>query len=73
MVPLAVPAFTLYTTVKVPLEFAATLGLVQTVGKRTQLQPAGGVIVMNVVFAGVASLKVADVAAEDPVLVTICV
>ena len=73
MVPLAVPAFTLYTTVNVPLEFAATLGLVQIVGNSAQLQPAGGVIDTNVVFVGVASLKVALVAAEDPVLVTTCV
>lgn len=73
IVPLAVPAVTLYMTVNVPLEFAATLGLVQIVGKSAQFQPAGGVIDTNVVFAGVDSLKVADVAAEDPVLVTTCV
>src|SRR5207253_202763 len=53
---------------------AATLGFVQITGGGTgQLHPAGGVIDTNVVFAGVASLKVAPVAATDPVLVTTCV
>jgi hypothetical protein len=42
IVPLAVPAFTLYTTVKVPLEPAATLGFEQfTGGAARQVQPGG--------------------------------
>jgi hypothetical protein len=72
-VPLAVPAFTVYTTVNVPLEPAATLAFVQIVGNPAQFHPAGGVIDTNVVFAGVLSVKVAVVAADDPVLVTTCV
>lgn len=55
---------------KVPLEPAATLVLVQSGGNAVQTQPAGGVIDTKVVLAGVVSLKVAPVAAADPVLVT---
>lgn len=58
---------------KVPEEPAATLALVQTVGKPEQVQPVAPVIDTNVVFAGVASVKVAPVAAAVPVLVTTCV
>jgi len=57
----------------VPEEPAATLALVQTVGKVEQVQPAAPVIETNVVFVGVASVKVAAVAAAAPVLVTTCV
>jgi hypothetical protein len=71
MVPLAVPTVTLYVTVKIPVEPAATLGLVQLTP--TQVHPAGATIETNVVLAGVASVKVAVVAAADPVLVTTCV
>jgi len=69
-VPLAVPAFTLYTRVKVPLAPAATLGLMHCGGKPAQLQPAGGVMETNVVFAGVASVNVAAEAGIAPVFVT---
>jgi hypothetical protein len=74
VVPLAVPAITLYTTVNVPETPAPTLGFEQGVGGNpTQLHPAGGVIETNVVFAGVASLNEPPVAADDPVFVTTCV
>lgn len=42
-------------------------------GKPEQVQPVAPVIDTNVVFAGVASVKVAPVAAAVPVLVTTCV
>jgi hypothetical protein len=45
IVPLAVPAFTLYTTVKVPLEPAGTLGLVHWGGNAAHVQPAGAMMV----------------------------
>src|SRR5712675_122634 len=73
IVPLAVPAVTLYTAVNIPLDPAATLGFVHCGGKTAQDQPAGGVIDTSVVLAGVDSLKVAPVAATEPVLVTTCV
>ena len=70
-VPLGVTALTVYITVNVPVEPAATLGFEQGVaGNPIQLQPAGGVTVTNVVLAGVASLNEAPVAAIDPVFVT---
>jgi len=70
-VPLAVPAFTLYTTEKVPLDPPATFAFEQgTAGNPTQLHPAGGVIDTNVVFAGVFSVNEAPVAAVVPVFVT---
>ena len=73
-VPLGVPAMTVYSTVKVPVEPGATLGFEQGVaGNPAQLQPAGGVTEKNVVLAGVASLNEAPVAAIDPVFVTTCV
>src|SRR5437660_2746534 len=54
-VPLGVPAMTVYSTVKVPVEPGATLGFEQGVaGNPAQLQPAGGVTEKNVVLAGVA-------------------
>jgi len=69
-----VPPVTLYTTVKVPREPAATLGFVHCGGKPAHVHPAGGVMDTNVVFAGVFSVKVAGpVAATDPVLLTTCV
>jgi hypothetical protein len=52
---------------------AATLGSVHVGGKAVQVQPAGAAMDTNVVFAGVASVNVAVVAATDPVLVTTCV
>src|SRR5271169_1188388 len=54
---------------------AATLGFVQLTGGDEQVQPppSGGVMETSVVFAGVASPKVAAVAATEPVLVTTCV
>src|SRR5580698_6043169 len=73
VVPFAVPAVTLYTTVKVPDAPAATLGFVHCGGKPAQLHPAGATIETNVVFVGVVSLNVAVVAAPVPVFVTICV
>src|ERR1700757_1514251 len=61
-------------TVNVPDAPAATVPAVQGLaGKPTQVHPAGGVMETNVVFAGVASMKVLFVIAEDPVLVTTCV
>ena len=73
-VPLAVPTFTLKTTVNVPVVLAATLGLEQGIaGNPAQVQPAGGATEKNVVLAGVASLNDAPVAAIDPVFVTTCV
>jgi hypothetical protein len=72
-VPLVAVALTLYKTVKVPEAPAATLGFVHTVGKAVQVHPAGGVIETKVVPVGVASVKVAVVAADAPVLVTVCV
>jgi hypothetical protein len=70
-VPLGVPELTVYSTVKVPVEPAATLGFEQGVaGNPVQVQPAGGVTETNVVLAGVASLNEAPVAAIDPVFVT---
>ena len=70
-VPMVAVPLTLYTTLKVPDEPAATLGFVQLTGGEVHVQPAG-VAVMDpkVVFAGVASVKVAPVAAPVPVLVT---
>jgi len=74
IVPLGVTALTVYSTVKVPVEPAATLGLEQGVaGNPAQVQPAGGATEKNAVLAGVASLNDAPVAAIDPVFVTTCV
>lgn len=70
IVPLAVPAVTLYTTENVPFAPAATLVLVQLTGGDVQVQPVGADTETNVVLAGVGSVKVAAVAATDPVLVT---
>ena len=72
-VPLAVPAFTLYTTENVALDPAPTLGLVQVGGKPAQFHAPGGVMDTKVVLVGVASVNVAPVAAVVPVLVTTCV
>ena len=55
------------------MEPAATLALVHCGGKAPQVQPEGAVMETNVVLVGVASVKVAEVAAADPVLVTVCV
>jgi hypothetical protein len=71
VVPLAVPAATLKTTVNVLERPAAMLGFEHGVaGNPVQVQPAGGVMETKVVFAGVASLNVAPVTAEEPVFVT---
>jgi hypothetical protein len=72
-VPLAVPAATVYTTVNVPVEPAATLGFAQLTGGDVQVQPAGAETENKVVLVGVGSLNVAVVAAADPVLVTLWV
>ena len=72
-VPAAVPALTLSITVNVPVAPAATLGLVQLTGGDVQVQPEGAETETNVVLAGVASEKVAAVAAADPTLLTTCV
>jgi hypothetical protein len=70
-VPAAVPAVTLYTTENVPDAPAPTVAAVQGLaGNPVQVQPAGGVMETNVVFAGVASVKVPPVIAEEPLLVT---
>jgi len=58
-------------TVNVPDIPAATEPDVQGLaGKPAQVHPAGGVIETKLVFAGVASVKVPFVIAEEPVLVT---
>ena len=75
-VPLAVLAFTVYTTVKVPDEPGATLEFVQLTGGEVHIQPEAGVTdakVTSAVGVGVDSEKVAALAAADPVLVTTCV
>ena len=76
-VPLAVLAFTVYTTVKVPDEPGATLEFVQlTGGSGLHVQPEAGVTDEKVTLAvgvGVGSEKVAALATADPVLVTTCV
>jgi hypothetical protein len=56
----------------VPLAPAATLGLVQLTGGEVHVQPgaAPAETDTNVVLAGVASVKVAVVAAIDPAFVT---
>jgi len=73
-VPAAVPARTLNTTVNVPIAPAPTLGFVHGLaGKPVQVHPAGGVMETNEVLAGVASVNVAPVTADDPVFVTTCV
>ena len=74
MVPAAVPAFTVTTTVKVLTEPGATLGLVQPAAKETQVHPGGGPpYEVNVVFAGIASLKATVLQLLGPLLVTTCV
>ncbi len=73
VVPLAVPAVTLYCTEKVPVAPAATLESVQLTGGEVQLQPLGADTETKVVLVGVASAKVAEVAAAVPVFVTTCV
>jgi hypothetical protein len=73
-VPAVVPPVTVYTSVNVPEVPAATVAAVHgEAGNPVQVQPAGGVIETNVVFAGVASLNVPLVMTEDPVFVTTCV
>jgi hypothetical protein len=60
--------------VNVPEAPAATVAAVQGLaGKPAHVHPAGGVMETKVVFAGVASVKVPFVIAEEPVLVTTCV
>jgi hypothetical protein len=75
IVPGPVPAFTLTTTVKVPDEPGATLGLVQLIDPAVvHVHPAGtGLSDTNVVFTGNASVKVALVQLLGPPLVTTCV
>jgi hypothetical protein len=51
-------------------EPAATLGFVQLTGGDVQVQPEAPEKDTGVVFAGVASVKLAALAASDPVLVT---
>ena len=74
MVPAAVPAFTVTTTVKVLTVPGAKLGLVQPAAKEVQVHPAGGPLYeLKVVFAGTASLKVTVAQLLGPILVTVCV
>jgi len=57
--------------VNVPEAPAATVAAVHGLaGKPAQVQPAGGVMETKVVFAGVASVNVPFVIADEPVLVT---
>src|SRR3982074_1930332 len=75
-VPLAVPAFTFTTRVKVPAVEPGILELLQTVlpvpptPGVMQLQPAGDAIETKVVFAGIVATSVALSAALGPLLVT---
>lgn len=70
-VPAGVPPRTPNTTVKAPLVPTATLGLVHGLtGNPVQVHPVGGRTETKFVLAGVASVKVAIVTAEVPVLVT---
>jgi hypothetical protein len=74
MVPAAVPASTVTTTVKVLTVPGAKLGLVQPEAKEVQVHPAGAPLYeLKVVFAGTASLKVTLAQLLGPVLVTVCV
>ena len=71
MVPAAVPAFTVTTTVKVLIDPGAKLGLVQPVAKDVQVQPAGAPPYdVKVVLAGIASLKVRLAQLLGPLFVT---
>src|SRR3954447_1834987 len=78
-VPLATPVFTFTTMVKVPEVDPAMLVFVQLtlpVPPRLgmmQLQPAGALKEINVVFAGTTVVSVALSAALGPVFVTTCV
>jgi len=73
-VPAPVPALTLNTTENVPDDPAAAVVAVHGLaGNPAQVHPAGGVIETKLVFAGVASLNVPFVMADDPVFVTTCV
>src|SRR6266852_5332702 len=78
-VPLAVPAFTFTTRVKVPavepgmFELLHTTLPVPPTAGAIQLQPAGEAIETNVAFAGTLATRVALSAALGPLLVTICV
>ncbi len=72
MVPAAVPALTVTTTVKVALAPAAKLGMVQPVAKEVQDHPGGGPLYeVNVVLAGIASLKLTVLQSLGPVLLTV--
>jgi hypothetical protein len=69
-VPAAVPAFTFTTYVMVAGAPGARLGSVQISVIRVQVHPAGPVSDTEMVFAGSALLRVTDVAALGPLLVT---
>lgn len=78
IVPAAVPAATLYTTVTVPVEPGGTLGLVQETGALFgQVQVPPPVVTTaadtKLVFAGVGSVSVAVEQLLGPLLVTTCV
>ena len=64
-----------FTTTMISAEvFAAMLRSVQvTEVVVVHIQPAGAETETNVVFAGIASVKLADVAAAGPLLATVCV
>jgi hypothetical protein len=73
-----VPAATVeatFTTITMSADVpAARLGLVQvTEVVVVQVQPAGAETDTNVVFVGIASVKLTVVAAAGPLLVTVCV
>lgn len=81
-VPAAAAAFTVTTNIKfpvvVPLFMAAlaeqrTVPVPPTAGAVPQVQPAGGVIELNVVLGGVCWYSTAAVAALGPLLVTVSV
>ena len=80
LVPEGVPEFTFRTSVKLAVAFTARLGSLQvmvpvppTGGVVGQVHPAGGVMDWKFVLGGVVWEKLAVVAAEGPLLVTLCV
>ncbi len=74
IVPTGVPAFTVTEKIKVLIDPGATLGLVQPETKEVQVHPGGAPLnELNVVFAGIASLKDTVLQLLGPLLVTTCV
>jgi hypothetical protein len=72
-VPEGVPAFTFTTYVMVAGAPGARLGFVQMRVMRMQVHPAGPVRDTAMVLAGSVSVRVTEVAALGPLLVTTCV